>query len=302
MQTKTKNRIFLYSFLGVLIVGFIIGTIFDLKISHAIFIGKTNLFSMLVTSLSQLFAFTFVAFLGGAILKITLLNKDKYQGFAKFLLIFFSIGCLLCAAYFSGQEVFGYNAFNLQGIGWLIFGFLIGLAFELVAYFIGFRLANRFNSSNFLKVMIILAVNVAIVFIVLNVIKIAFRRPRFRIIIDEVEGLSYLPWYKSQTNYKDFINSVTGYQSDDFKSFPSGHVAGSLILLTGFIYLPYFVPKAKKYNVIFLISGIAFFILVSMGRMMCGGHFLSDVTMGAILMIIGVIIVNEIFIHKKLLE
>jgi lipid A 4'-phosphatase len=73
---------------------------------------------------------------------------------------------------------------------------------------------------------------------------------------------------------RDFLCACVPGGSDGGKSFPCGHCSMGF-----FLAVPYLIFRRKnlKLAYIFLISGIAYGILIGLSRMIAGGHFPSDV-------------------------
>ncbi|MDR2344070.1 MAG: phosphatase PAP2 family protein [Spirochaetaceae bacterium] len=103
---------------------------------------------------------------------------------------------------------------------------------------------------------------------VLQALKTAWGRQRFCTMDNAAE--QFTKWY---------IPRGGGY-SDDFKSFPSGHSFAAMCAIW-FALWPCFIDGLKKYTGLILTAALLFGFAVMASRMICGRHFLSDVTVGA---------------------
>ena len=107
-----------------------------------------------------------------------------------------------------------------------------------------------------------------------------FHRPRFRSVA--TVGVDYYPWYVRCKDYKEYME-IYGLAKEEFKSFPSGHAGASIAFPVMAIFLPFIDKKFEKAVLPCYIVGLAWALLVMFSRMYVGAHFLSDVSMGAIL-------------------
>lgn len=194
----------------------------------------------------------------------------------------------ICFAYLSREK-------KLCGIVSLVFSFVAGWSLfhlfvhgivlvlcaavsGIVLYCLSAWLAGKLETSaeNRKKVIAVI-VALACARVIVEVMKVLAGRPRF--VFLEETGTSFSPWYAGgQPHLLD----------DRFKSFPSGHAMSASLL-----YIWACLDKEKKWKA--LVS-VGFAIVVSLGRMMCGMHYLSDVAMG---MFIGYC---SVYLFEKMLK
>ena len=77
-----------------------------------------------------------------------------------------------------------------------------------------------------------------------------------------------------------------GIEKDAFKSFPSGHSLQAAAFLASFYGLSLIYPNLQKKLGIALAVEIIFALVVMSCRMILGAHFLSDVSMGALVSVV----------------
>lgn len=136
-----------------------------------------------------------------------------------------------------------------------------------------FNLTSR--AAAFLLVVIIATPGI----LVHNVMKPAWQRAR-PVNIEEFGGVKkFTPIYKP-------------FASQKGKSFPSGHASMGAAMIA----LAYVVSKSRRRKIFVITSIYAF--LASMGRVVQGGHFLSDVTISFILTIITILLADKYILQK----
>lgn len=152
-------------------------------------------------------------------------------------------------------------------------------------FFIGFFTSKKEYDRRLLKRLIALCVIMLIALCVLTAIKICFSRPRYRLLIRDIPGIGFQPWYMPFGGADKFINGM-GIDWNDFRSFPSGHALQSMGLIFALPPLAEVYNRLKGRKPILFAVGAVFAVLVCISRMVMGAHFLSDVSMGSLLAIL----------------
>ncbi len=292
-----KKRIHIFIVLGIAIIAFILGSIFDQQISSKLYIPNFTL-GHIVSGFGLFVTFGLGAIYAGALLAFGLKNEKKN---IKFILTFISILILLIVIYFSGNEVFSVNALNKKGIGYKLLGVGIFLIINIPFYILGYIFGKKLEDDKLwiLILTIIIAFGVCLLSGAVG-LKDIFHRPRYRTVVLGIEGIDFHNWWEPFKNYKNFITDTI--TKEEFKSFPSGHATTSMSSIIGFSYLFIIFPKLKNKQIILFYIGVLYSIVVSLTRIIAGAHFLSDVSFGSIISILCFIIGNEIIIRKKLIE
>ena len=292
-----KKRLHLWIALGILVVGLVLGSFFDLQINQALF-NKTNVFGLIVSSFGMIPGYGALSFIGGALVAVTY-KDEKFPKWAKVIFAVVALALYGTSVYFLGKDVFSVNGFENPSIYWL--GFVImGVIMVPVCYF-GYRL-GKLNENP--KMWIILFILAGVIFMALvpgvTLFKSIMHRPRYRIAI--YEGyVNFHNWWEPYKDYKDIIAMSGGYLTkEEFKSFPSGHAGASMcgiILLTT---MPLLNKQWMKYQTLFFYIAFGWGLVVMFARMLVGAHFLSDVCVGALLTVVFYYIGNEIIVRKLL--
>lgn len=288
-----KMRIPLLVALGVAVIGIVFGSLFDLQISKAI-ASPTNGFALTVSAVMPTIAFAAVAAMGGGF--IAFVKNGEYHPALKALFILLAIACYGVSVYFPGGEYFGVNGFYGKVPEWV--GFLIVVIPEGAAMVGGYFLFKDCKNKN---LWIVFCVVIAVLCIVLlgavTGLKSIMHRPRYRL-ISTTEEVAFHNWWQPCKNYKDLINQFK-FESDDFKSYPSGHTAETAILVVAATFFAFGSEKIAKIQMPLFIGGCAMVLLVAFARILAAAHFLSDVSTGATAMFLFAFIANEALIHVK---
>lgn len=152
-------------------------------------------------------------------------------------------------------------------------------------FFAGFFTSKKEYDKRLLKRLIILCVIMLAGMYLMESGKLIFSRPRYRLLLQDIPGIEFCPWYLPFGDPAVFINEQ-GVDWNDFRSFPSGHALQCM----GMIYaLP---PLAEVYDclrnrkVLLYAAAVVFAVLVCFSRMVMGAHFISDVSMGSLISVL----------------
>ena len=288
-------RIPLLVALGVAILGIVLGSFLDLNISSAI-ASSNNGFGLTISAIGPTFGFAAVAAMGGGFIAFVI--KGKYHIALKILFIVLAACCYGVAIYYPGGEYFGINGFYKAAPTWV--GYLIVIIPEAAAMVGGYFLFRDCKNKNMWIVFCIIIVILLIALLgVIPMIKDNMHRPRYRLI--STTPIDFHNWWEPCKNYKE-LKELYHVASDDFKSYPSGHTAETSILLVPTTFLPLAHEKFKKYQLPVFIAGGALVLLVGFARILAAAHFLSDVSWGAAIMLILLVITNEVVMRIKALQ
>lgn len=116
--------------------------------------------------------------------------------------------------------------------------------------------------------------------LVVNVLKIIWARPRMRS-ISTIEQFKH--WYE--------INGPLN--SEEFKSFPSGHTANAFVMLAYTLFIP---ENHKQLMRNFTIFAILWGVCTAISRVILGAHFLSDVFVGGYVTVVVFYVLSKFII------
>ena len=294
-----KKRFHFYIIGGVLLIGLILGSFFDLQINAALF-NKTNVFGLIVSSFGMIPGYGCLSLLGGALFYITLKRTD-FQKWLKAILFVMSAAMFGISIYFLGKDVFSVNGFENKKLYWL--GFVIMGVIMCGVFYLGTLLGKKNENP---KMWIIILVLAAAIFMALvpgvTLFKSIMHRPRYRVAIYEGYS-SFHNWWEPCKDYKDVISAYPSVLTkEEFKSFPSGHAGASMVGLISLSYLPLFNKNWMKHQTLLFYIAFGWGLVVMFARMLVGAHFLSDVCVGALLTVVFFYIANEIVVRKLLPE
>ena len=273
-------RICLYSSLLLFIATFLVGTFCDLSINQALF-SNLDTFGLTVSVIGKIPGYAMYALLSGGLIAYAL-RKDDYKLWYRIMFFIVGFASFITVSIIQGLEFFGPNGFYwVASKGWGCF-----ISFPVLGAFVylGYRMFRHNENKNLwiLFLVLIIAMTIALVGGI-TLIKEIFHRPRYRSVFNA--GVDYYPWYIRCGNYKDLMKTHS-LISEEFKSFPSGHSGTSLCFALCALFLPFVDQKYKKLQLPLFIVGLLFAMLVMFCRMLVGAHYLSDVSMGAILPIV----------------
>ena len=291
-----KMRIPLLIALAVAIIGIIFGSFFDLQISSAI-AGPRNMFGLAISAICPTLGFAAVAAMGGGF--VAFIVKGKYHIALKILFGVLAAACLGVSIFYPAGEYFGDNGF--YWVAPKAYGYLIVILPECAAMVGGYFLFKDYDND---KMWIVFCAVVALLLIallvVIPIIKDNMHRPRFRLVSTSPE-VDFYNWWEPCKDYKGLIKTF-GLNKEDFKSFPSGHTAETSILLVGATFFPMASKKLQKYQLPVFIGAGALVLLVALARILAAAHFLSDVSMGATIVLLLTFITNEVLANIKALQ
>ena len=300
-----KKRFHLLIVIGVLVIGFILGSFFDLQINEALF-QKNNGFGLFMASFGVYPCYAGLAFIGGGFLSTTLRRKELPL-WAKILSYTLSAAAYGMSIYLCGKEwpsVNGYNTPELAWLSYLICAILFGGVY-VAAYFVCRKGDPRilWNAIMVMTVIFVLALLPAGF-----AIKLVIHRPRYRYLV-RTGAVGFCNYWENCSNYKDLIEQYkdTGIEGfpilkEEFKSFPSGHSGTGMIMAMFLPMASFFFPKLKGKEVLLFYIGVAFGFLMMFSRILVGAHYLTDTCMGSLFVMVIFYIVNEFAIRKKVFE
>lgn len=287
-----KMRIPLLIVLGVAIIGIVLGSFFDLKISSAI-ASADSIIGLALSAIGPTIGFAGAAVMGGGFIRFAL--KGDYKLWQKIMFFVLALACLGVSIYAPAGEYFGINGFYGVAPKWV--GYLIVLLPEVAAVVLGYFLYKDCENKKMWIIFIIVIILLVFAFLyVIPTMKDIIHRPRYRLMVET--GVEFHNWWEPCENYKELIE-LYGTKSNNFQSYPSGHTAEASILLVTTLFMPLAGVKFKKFQIPLFIVSCCLIVIVAFARILAAAHFLSDVSTGATVMVLLLFIANEIIIGIK---
>lgn len=296
-----KKRFHLLIIIGVLLIGFIVGSFLDLQIDQAIF-NKNNGFGLFMASFGVYPCYAGLAFIGGGLLSTTIKRKE--------LPLWGQIICYVLSAlaygmsiYLCGKEWPSVNGYNTPEMAPLSYG-ISAVVFGGV-YVLAFFICRKGDIKQMWRVLLVMTVIFVVSLLPAGfVIKLIIHRPRYRY---AVRGgiVEFKNWWERFSEYKDYIGKeFEGFTlvKEEFKSFPSGHSGTGMIMAMFLPLASFFFPKLKGKEIILFYVGVAWGFIMMFSRLLVGAHYLTDTCMGSLIVMIVYYVVNEFAIRKNIYE
>ena len=296
MQKRINFSIFMVS--AILIALTIFGSVFDLEIANAIYIGQTpseNLFGIIVSYIGIIPTFVGWSFLGACIL---CLSKKQVENPAKrrWLTVLAILLFVISFFYFcTTLYVSNLNAFKVH----FAVAYPLGSAILFVAAYFGYKLSQKSEDSELLKKTLFLVAISLVTLLIISATKELMCRPRFRFVL-AADNIEYFKnWWQSGREIKTSLGM--GIESDEFASLPSGHSAYSMFAIFMFPALSEYIRGIKKFKIYLFGLGFAWWVITALSRLTLGAHYLTDVTIAGLVTILAyiMVLVAERFYIKR---
>ena len=292
-----KKRYHLLIIIGILLVGFVLGSFFDLQIDKALW-SENNPFGLIMASFGVYPCYAGLAFVGGGLMSTTLKRKELPL-WCKIFCYFLSGLALIMAVYLCGGEWPSVNGYNVPQLEWLSF-LIAGLVFVGV-YVLSFFICRKGDIKQMWSMLLVMVVIFTVALLPAGfIIKLIIHRPRYRYLV-RTGALPFYNWWENCANYKDYIGGhIDGFPitKEDFKSFPSGHSGTGMIMAMFLSYAPIFFNKLKGKEMILFYIGVLWGFTMMFSRILVGAHYLTDTCMGSLIVMVVFYIANE-FANKK---
>ena len=300
-----KKRLHLFIIIGLLLIGFILGSFFDLQIDQALW-SENNPFGLIMASFGVYPCYAGLAFIGGGLLETTMQRKELHI-LGRIFCFFLSGLAYVMAIYLCGKEWPSVNGYNAPQIAWL--SYLISAIVFGGVYVLAFMVCRKGDQKQLFRVLICMVIIFTVALLPAGfAIKLIIHRPRYRYLV-RTGAVSFHNWWENCANYKQIIKDYEGIgiegfpiTKEDFKSFPSGHSGTGMIMAMFLPFFSYFFPKLKGKETILFYSGVAFGLLMMFSRMVVGAHYLTDTCMGSLIVMVVFYVVNEIALKKKVFD
>ena len=292
-----KKRYHLLIIIGILLIGFVLGSFFDLQIDKVLW-SENNPFGLIMASFGVYPCYAGLAFVGGGLMSTTIKRKELPL-WGKIICFFLSGLAIVMAVYLCGGEWPSVNGYNVPQLEWLSF-LIAGIVFAGV-YCAGYLVCRKGDVKQLWAMLLVMVVIFTVSLLPAGfVIKLIIHRPRYRYLV-RTGVLPFYNWWENCANYKDYIGGhIDGFPitKEDFKSFPSGHSGTGMIMAMFLSYAPIFFKKLKGKETIMFYVGVLWGLTMMFSRMLVGAHYLTDTCMGSLIVMVVFYIANE-FAYKK---
>ncbi len=279
LNKRAKFVINRYLVLGVILLA--IGTLLDLQISKLLYL-RTNLYPSFIRLAGEM---PLMILSGGLCLNlifryIKLLKEKNYEdlNFPQFILV---ILAFILPTLISSMGIPGYFE-NTSAYLWLfIFIFYIGSSFLTKSFYDGIDTESLEKFFTFMVIGLIFSM------LLVNLLKNLWSRSRFFHMYEKNDFSQYSTW---------LIPQFRKTSLDIYKSFPSGHTTSATLILA-WLYAPQGLKNKNYYK--YLENFVkAWPLLVALGRILDGAHYLTDVSF-AIIMTCLLIKISHHLVYEK---
>lgn len=277
---KMRNYIITVVMFAALVV---VGSLFDYQIALKINIGP-NLFSKILEIVGY-FPASLLAGIGAIMILLSDNHRYKVVSFTKWFIAIGSFSYGFYYLYDGLKEILG--SLIYVGVAALV---LIGL------YVLAYLLLRNCTNKNKLALFGLALISMVCAGNLVSIVsKRIFARPRMRLILSE-KSIEFKNWWEMSRDIKEAY-IAKGIASEEFKSFPSGHALNSCYF-SALWTLCSFNEKLKNKEGLIFIIGLFLSLLTSFSRMLCGAHFLTDVTFGMMACLFCQFVCYKVYLRK----
>lgn len=296
-----KKKFHILIIIGLLLVGFILGSFFDLQIDKALFV-ENNPFGLIMASFGVYPCYAGLAFIGGGLLSTSIKRKDLPL-FAKIISYALAGLAYFMAIYLCGKEwpsTNGYNVPKLAPLSFAISAVVFGGVF-VGAFFV----CKKGNLKQLWNILMVMTVIFVVALLPAGfIIKLIIHRPRYRYAV-RLGATEFKNWWEMFPGYKELLGTEVGghlLDKEEFKSFPSGHSGTGMIMAMFLPFASFFFPKLKGKETLLFYIGVAFGLVMMFSRLLVGAHYLTDTCMGSLIVMVVFFVVNEFALRKKIFD
>lgn len=270
------------AFAAVLVVMLVVGTFADYQVAQAVYAPHNPL--VVVVSTLGLVPMAYPGcLLLGVLAQRSLASRKapalRVAGSVLCVALALLFGALVTRALLSVLEGFGgITGTELPTAARMGVGAVVGAGLCAVGFGAGKANDARDLARNVLAVIIALVAT----FVLVEVVKVLMSRPRPRVVLAGYEGIGFSPWYRKFSGASELM-AAHDLGKDAFKSFPSGHSLQAAAFLTSFYGLSLVYPSLQGKLGAALVAEVVCALAVMACRMILGAHFLSDVSVGALI-------------------
>lgn len=273
MKTKSNNiRSYYIAYLALCGVFLLISSFWDLQINQLVN-SADSYFGTFLARIGELPVYLVIPFTS-----MVFFVCSKGKAFKTILSFIYGIGGWLYLFIWLGDNWLKDDQFRLP------FSVFFGLVFAALSFYIAKKLPRdvMLKLKPFAIFLLIAALGTALT---VEGIKNIWGRVRFRHLLEDDNFNRFSHWFISQ--------GVNGN-----KSFPSGHTSASSssLLISA---LPLICAQLKKYEVRMFVLAAIYTFAVGFSRIIVGAHYLSDITVGALVGLAWFLAVKKFYLEKR---
>ena len=261
-----------------------LGTFFDLEVSRTLY-KPLDPFFLTITILGQYLHFAFNMLLVGALFRQALVcenigstRRKVYLAVCVYLAVSGSVSGALPLLH---EECFG--AFEtIASLSRTVTVPAVSLIMYVPLFFAGYFLTPHRYDKRLVGKLIRMMLFIIAVLILTGIVKFYFARPRYRTTLAGYEDVGFRPWY-SPGHGAEALAQKFGCDINAFRSFPSGHALLNASAVCMFPMLSQVFPKLPRRNTVLAAAGVIWTFAVMLSRIVLGAHYLSDVSIGALI-------------------
>lgn len=273
---------------GILLVLLAIGSSLDYELSKAIY-NENNLFGVIFAAFGEYPAT--LGFVSAGTMLFLGRNTDK-----KGLAVFQSTSGVLLAVF---GAVFACFAPSLY-LPYKWIGLVVGLVSAAATVIGTVYLCKNADREAIIKVAAVIFFVVLAEMIIVNVVKVPWGRPRYRLVANR-PGAYFMDWWEVGGGLLKVNLLAAGVPAEEFKSFPSGHTANAAVLtLLGLI--PVLKKSLKGKEDMLFGAGFLWACIVAFSRIIMGAHYLTDTVFGLFVTLLTAAAVVAIVFRREVKE
>lgn len=278
------------AFAAVLVVLLIVGTFNDYAIAQAVY-APDNPVVIFISSLGLVPMVYPACFLLGVLAQRSYVSQRSrvvcIVGVVAYVVLAMLFGALITRSPLSVRDGFG-GIFGSEPSMTIRLG--LGAVIGAALCAMGFKAAKGNDDKDLMRRVLVVIAVLVVSFLAVEIVKNFMARPRPRVLFAGYEGITFSPWYNKSSGVEGLM-ATYGLEKDAFKSFPSGHSLQAAAFLAAFYGLSLVYPSLREKLGIALVVEIVFALVVMSCRMILGAHFLSDVSMGALVSVVAFFII-----------
>ena len=260
------------------------GTFFDLEVSQALY-KPLDPFFLVITILGQYLHLAFNMLLVGALFRQALacesIDRTRRKVYLAVCVYLAVSGSVSGAFPLLHEECLG--AFDvIASLPQAVTIPAVILLMYAPLFFAGYFLSPHEYDRRLVGKLIRMMLFIIAVLLLTGIAKFYFARPRYRTTLAGYEDVGFRPWY-SPGHGAEALAQKFGCDINAFRSFPSGHALMNASAVCLFPMFSQVFTKLPHRNTALAAAGVIWTFAVMLSRIVLGAHYLSDVSIGALI-------------------